>query len=278
MVQIEQPDIDRIDGIWNALLEPMPRFVVVKMHKATVVAVALHIELALQRTEGDPRTAHAASGARLWLDELYGVLARVSPRLPEAITVAGQLDLSQPSDAAMVDAIRNAVDRSNEETILRRWFEGPFSQALREVGSVVDAMHAYRVARACGASQHNAIRQAISSFVWAVLNPEMAATAKEDEGDEGRCHVPSATERLAKIRERLESIVCTSGCDAGLVLLDVQGTTHRDEAGREVYDHVYFSPLGDALMEVYNLTAPDDVAPGPESPAPNPAGESCDQP
>jgi hypothetical protein len=64
------------------------------------------------------------------------------------------------------------------------------------------------------------------------------------------------TEQLAEIRNRLEAIVCTDGCDRGVVLLSQDGPTHTEIVnGRpaQVYDHVNFSPLGDALIELYDF-------------------------
>lgn len=61
---------------------------------------------------------------------------------------------------------------------------------------------------------------------------------------------------LGLIREKLESIVVTKGEDAGLVLLSQDGPTHPEKHGGEtiqVYDHEYFSPLGDALIELYKI-------------------------
>lgn len=63
--------------------------------------------------------------------------------------------------------------------------------------------------------------------------------------------------RLASIREKLEQIVCVKEPDAGVVLLSSESPTHkeiRDGRPANVYDHEYFSPLGDALIEAYQLT------------------------
>ena len=65
--------------------------------------------------------------------------------------------------------------------------------------------------------------------------------------------------QLATARERLAKIVVTEGVDAGVVLLSYDGTSHDEETitpnGQKmtvgVYDHEYFSPLGDALVELY---------------------------
>lgn len=65
--------------------------------------------------------------------------------------------------------------------------------------------------------------------------------------------------RLATIRAKLESIVCTDEVDAGVVLLSHEGPTHYDpELKGHVYVHQYFSPLGDALIELWHLTDPVD--------------------
>lgn len=65
----------------------------------------------------------------------------------------------------------------------------------------------------------------------------------------------TAARRLSKIRGNLEEVVCTKEPDAGVVLLSQEGTTHKDHAGRNVYDHEHFSPLGDALIEIHRLTS-----------------------
>lgn len=63
-----------------------------------------------------------------------------------------------------------------------------------------------------------------------------------------------AHKRLAKVREKLKEIVVTEGCDAGVVLLSDYGPTHYDaELKCQIYDHAYFSPLGDALVELAAL-------------------------
>lgn len=65
-------------------------------------------------------------------------------------------------------------------------------------------------------------------------------------------------ERIQQIAEALEQIVCTEGEDAGVVLLSNEGPTHYSEALKcEVYDHDYFSPLGDALIAAWKLTQPE---------------------
>lgn len=63
--------------------------------------------------------------------------------------------------------------------------------------------------------------------------------------------------RITVIRHKLERIVVTEGEDAGVVLLSQEGPTHPEVVGGrivQVYDHEYFSPLGDALMELWKLT------------------------
>ena len=64
-------------------------------------------------------------------------------------------------------------------------------------------------------------------------------------------------ECIAAIREKLRQIVVTEGEDAGVILLSWESPMHQEEHGGrtiQVYDHEYFSPLGDALMELWKLT------------------------
>lgn len=61
--------------------------------------------------------------------------------------------------------------------------------------------------------------------------------------------------RLAEIRHRLQSIVCTDGVDAGVVLLSQESKSRYDPVLEcQVYENEYFSPLGDALIGLYELT------------------------
>ena len=70
----------------------------------------------------------------------------------------------------------------------------------------------------------------------------------------------SQSQRLALIRDKLQEIVCTEPPDDGVVLLSSDGPTRQptpEERARgwkgEVYVHDHFSPLGDALMELWEL-------------------------
>ena len=56
----------------------------------------------------------------------------------------------------------------------------------------------------------------------------------------------------------LEEIVVTEGKDAGVILLSSESTFHKvfiPTLGKEVeyYDNQYFSPLGDALIKLYEI-------------------------
>ena len=65
--------------------------------------------------------------------------------------------------------------------------------------------------------------------------------------------------KLVCIRKALEEIVCVVPPDDGVILLSQDGPTHIEVIeGREVtvYNHEHFSPLGDALMEVWKMTEP----------------------
>lgn len=60
-------------------------------------------------------------------------------------------------------------------------------------------------------------------------------------------------EWIAKSQGQLEQIVILNGQDAGVVLLSNDGPTHWDEEAKcQVYDHEYFSPLGDALIALHD--------------------------
>jgi hypothetical protein len=66
-----------------------------------------------------------------------------------------------------------------------------------------------------------------------------------------------AERRLKAAREHLETAVCTEGIDKGVVMLSNHGPTHtetRDGRQVQVYDHDYFSPLGDALIAAWEAT------------------------
>lgn len=66
-------------------------------------------------------------------------------------------------------------------------------------------------------------------------------------------------ERLSEIVRKLGDIVETSGVDKGCVLLSEDSPTHPETMpdGKviEVYDHENFSPLGDALVELFEIAA-----------------------
>lgn len=64
------------------------------------------------------------------------------------------------------------------------------------------------------------------------------------------------TEKLEKIRAILENCVCTEGVDKGVILLSNDGPCHPEVwNGKtvQVYNHDYFSPLGDALIEAWHI-------------------------
>ncbi len=59
---------------------------------------------------------------------------------------------------------------------------------------------------------------------------------------------------LRVAREKLAEIVVTDGIDKGVVLLSCDGPTHYDpEVKGQVYDHENFSPLGDALIDLWSV-------------------------
>ena len=69
-----------------------------------------------------------------------------------------------------------------------------------------------------------------------------------------------AQARLARIRSMMEDIVCTQGIDKGIILVSDDAPTHREIIDGKtvvVYNHEYFSPLGDALIKVWEMTLPN---------------------
>lgn len=74
--------------------------------------------------------------------------------------------------------------------------------------------------------------------------------------DDKQGEIARLSASLAKIRAKIEDVVCTEGCDKGVVMLSRDGPTHYDEELKcQVYDHEYFSPLGDALIAIHDLTS-----------------------
>lgn len=81
------------------------------------------------------------------------------------------------------------------------------------------------------------------------------ALEKMREANEAMLARLDAADRIDLIREKLREIVCVEGCDRGIVLLSHDSPTHYDPVLEcQVYDHENFSPLGDALIELYELT------------------------
>lgn len=61
-------------------------------------------------------------------------------------------------------------------------------------------------------------------------------------------------QKLEAIKSKLNAIMDTEGEDAGVIMLDAQGSCKWDaDLKCNVYKNRYFSPLGDALMEIYEL-------------------------
>lgn len=72
-------------------------------------------------------------------------------------------------------------------------------------------------------------------------------------------------ERLAGAAAQLKKIVETDGEDAGVIYLSNDSPTHTEVRGEyeiQVYDHAYFSPLGDALIELYQILEPTEESKG----------------
>lgn len=75
-------------------------------------------------------------------------------------------------------------------------------------------------------------------------------------GDHLSAELARLRERVALAKSKLAEVVCTEGCDRGVVLLSSDGPTHfeiYDSRKYEVYDHENFSPLGDALINLWEI-------------------------
>lgn len=102
---------------------------------------------------------------------------------------------------------------------------------------------------------------------WLTITGKPLVTASEDEigvaldwlADNGQMphvsdEIRSRLAALAGVIERLPEIVCTEPPDDGVVLLSYDGPTHPDpETGISTYNHEHFSPLGDALMDLWRV-------------------------
>lgn len=60
--------------------------------------------------------------------------------------------------------------------------------------------------------------------------------------------------KISAIRDKLKEIIVTEGVDAGVILLSQESPTYFDKTlNCQVYKHLHFSPLGDALVELSRL-------------------------
>lgn len=63
----------------------------------------------------------------------------------------------------------------------------------------------------------------------------------------------AAEKKLKSAREALKEIVCTVGEDRGVIFVDHESPTQYDAGLKcQVYLHENFSPLGDALISLWN--------------------------
>lgn len=105
---------------------------------------------------------------------------------------------------------------------------------------------------------------------------DVQATRGYDRSDECRLR-----DKLDQIRKILETAVCTVDPDKGVVVLSQDGPCHPETInGRvvQVYNHDYFSPLGDALIAAWKLTfenvpTPPAAATGETASEQKPKGE-----
>ena len=85
--------------------------------------------------------------------------------------------------------------------------------------------------------------------------PEHPMSELKRENSGLRSEVADANLKLVRLRAALQNIVCVDGIDAGVIYLSHESPTHYDEKLKcHVYEHEHFSPLGDALVELWKLT------------------------
>lgn len=93
--------------------------------------------------------------------------------------------------------------------------------------------------------------QALMAATWVTCSPHEWVWTQDQQVAMARFCI-SAAGVIGDVISDLERIVCTEEPDAGVILLSSEGGSHYDdEAGCEVYDHEHFSPLGDALIALY---------------------------
>lgn len=98
-------------------------------------------------------------------------------------------------------------------------------------------------------------REAMAAAMWVTASPHEWVWTHEQQVAMAR-YCMYAAQRLGVIRKQIESIVCTEGCDRGVILLSSDSPTHYDTAAKcQVYDNENFSPLGDALVKLHDLVA-----------------------
>lgn len=100
----------------------------------------------------------------------------------------------------------------------------------------------------------NTTKEALNAAIWVTASPHEWVWTQEQQVAMAR-YCMDASKRLSDIRDKLETIVCTVEPDRGVVLLSEHAPTHYDtELKCHVYDHENFSPLGDALVKLHDLT------------------------
>lgn len=113
-----------------------------------------------------------------------------------------------------------------------------------------------------GRSRMHLSRDQVSQLIealqkWYDTGSFEQAAANDCEESDQAAELKAANEKVAKAKELLEKIVCTEGEDAGVIWLSDHSPTHAHTLanGRtiRVYDHEYFSPLGDALVGLWKV-------------------------
>lgn len=137
----------------------------------------------------------------------------------------------------IIDCIKTATERLGELTHSRDMYRKLFESALSNVD---------RVFQLCSENPEPILPD------FAILGEDKFRAVVRLAEDYKRLR-----SRLASIREKLEQIVCVKEPDAGVVLLSSDSPMHEtiiDGKRYQTYSMDHFSPLGDALIEVWQLT------------------------
>ena len=148
---------------------------------------------------------------------------------------------------------------------LEYWEEGPCVASMyKRMAPFLTHQAKSDAALAAAAEQLRAVMDALKESQAENARLEEIIASYSRASILNRKELKLANERLAAADSVLHEIVCTEPPDDGVVLLSNESTCHLNtEHNCQEYDHVHFSPLGDALMKLYR-TLKGELPPGLE--------------